>query len=219
MTAAHCYRNERPYEVSVRAGTNYAFRYNKGQTRKAEQLVVHENFRVGDNRVQEHNDLFLIKLSKPFNINSHVQTIDWETVTLDRDAFIFGFGYKDDRLQRKRPKYLWTRNVTFIPEEKCQEMLSNSLTKSVKESYEICAEKCACHGDSGSPLVQMFNDVPKLVGMTSWLADDLYTCNTPPAVFLKVADFQDWLTEKLRDLETNNTITDDEMRKTIKIIQ
>lgn len=206
LTAGHCSDSKRPDQVSVRAGTNFAFQSDKGQKRYAEQLRPHENFQVGANGVQAYNDIGLIKLSKPFEMNSDVQAIDWGNVSLDHNAFMFGFGYTDD-IDQTPADYLRTVNVSFIAEEKCKGMLANTMTKSVKESYELCAEKCACNGDSGSPLIQMVDGVPKIVGIASWLADDLYGCNTPPAVFLKVADFQDWLTEKLRDLEMDNTIT------------
>lgn len=192
--------------MTVRAGTNFVYHSKKGQTRGVEQLVPHENFRVGDNGVQAFNDIGLIKLSKPLELNSEVQVIDWADVSLDKQAVMFGFGYTDD-VDQDPADYLRTINVTFIPEDKCVAMLAKTITKSVKEDYELCAEKCACNGDSGSPLIQMVDGVPKIVGVASWLADDLYGCNTPPAIFLKVAEFQDWITEMLKDLEVDNKIT------------
>ncbi|XP_063701974.1 mite allergen Der p 3-like [Culicoides brevitarsis] len=211
LTAGHCARASQAGFVSVTAGTNYVNSPGKGQKHYAEQLLPHANFSVGANGVQAYNDIALIKLSTPFELNSDVQPISWANVSLERDSVMFGFGYNDFHMPAQ---YLRAINVTFIEEPKCVEMLAKTITKSVKENYELCAEKCACNGDSGSPLIQKDeNGEAKIVGIASWLADDLYGCTTPPAVFLKVAEFEDWITEKLKDLEISNKISTESSEK------
>uniref|UniRef100_A0A336LDC8 CSON008952 protein n=1 Tax=Culicoides sonorensis TaxID=179676 RepID=A0A336LDC8_CULSO len=207
LTAGHCVDNRDIDRLFVYAGTYNVYDTSRLFRHSVEQMLSHANFRVGDNGVQAFNDIGLIKLSKPLVMSDKIKAISWANVSFNVNSTLFGFGYTDDSYMSPA-EFLRSTNVTLIPDAKCNKMLERTITKSIKENYELCAESCACNGDSGSPLIQIVDNEPKIVGITSWLADDLYGCRTPPAVFLKVADFNDWLLEKLKDLELDNVITE-----------
>lgn len=60
-------------------------------------------------------------------------------------------------------------------------------------------------GEKGGPIVQKVDNVTKLIGITSWLADDNINCDTGPAVFENVGYFSTWIKDGIRVLLKGNS--------------
>lgn len=203
LTAAHCMVENMPFhkDIIVTAGTITPDSSNKDkQTRAVEKVLVHDRYELGANHVQAFYDIALIKLVSPFKYSLHLQPVKLGAIDTRQGALIYGFG--STHVTNNSPSdYLLGKIVKLVPDDVCQKMLKNTKTKSVKQEYEICLTNGYCHGDSGSPLIQVQNKVAKVVGVASWVADDIYGCNTPPAVALNVGYFSDWLQKGLKSLK------------------
>lgn len=188
-------------DIIVTAGTITPDRLNKDkQTRTVEKVLVHDEYKLGANHVQAFYDIALIKLVSPFKISPSLQLVKLGAIDTSQGALIYGFG--STHVTHNNPSdYLLGKIVKLIPDDVCQKMLNNTKTKSIKQEYEICLTNGYCHGDSGSPLIQVQNKVAKVVGVASWVADDIYGCNTPPAIALNVDYFSDWLKKGLERLQ------------------
>lgn len=191
-------------EITVKAGTNSPDATDKHtQTRFVEKILVHEKYKLGENEVQAYFDIALMKLAKPLKYGRYLQPITLGTVNPEQVTLIYGFG-STHAVYNYPSDFLVGKNVSLIPSYVCQQMLDKTKTKSIKQSYEICLTIGYCHGDSGGPLIQIQNKVAKVVGVASWVADDIYGCNIPPAVALNVAEFRDWIRQGLKKLGKSN---------------
>ncbi|XP_063697514.1 trypsin I-P1-like [Culicoides brevitarsis] len=202
ITAAHCLKefmtNYKSIEVTAGTTTPNA-RDKNAQRLSVKDAIVHEGYKLGENGVQAYNDIAIIKLSKPFRASNNLQPIKIARFDPQTTLWVYGYGsthetfnVPSDELRRK--------NVTFIPDPDCQKILDATRTKSVKQRYEICMSTSMCHGDSGSPVIQIQQGSPRIVGIASWVADDIYGCDTPPAVAVNVAEFGSWIGEALKKL-------------------
>lgn len=191
-------------EITVIAGTNSPVIDKRTSMRRTvDKVLVHEKYKLGENGVQAYYDVALMKLSKPLKYTRLVQPISLGTINWNQNgALIYGFGSTHE-IFNQPSDYLLGKNVSFIRDPECQRILDTTKTKSVKQNYEICMSIGYCHGDSGGPLIQIQNKVAKVVGIASWVADDLYGCNTPPAVALNLAYFTNWISQGMKKLGKN----------------
>lgn len=173
---------------------------------KNEQIVTvqktlpHENYLLDPNGVQAYYDIGLLLLETPLNFNQYVQPIQWtNNINFEKESTIYGWG-SINAFYNSPSYYLRAKNISLIPDHLCIDMLNKAITKCEKQVYEVCAEKSACNGDSGSPIVQKVDNVTKLIGIVSWLADDNINCDRAPAVFESVGYFSKWIKEGIRIL-------------------
>lgn len=188
----------------VIAGGSVKYFDNNAQIVGVQRKLPHENYHLDSNGVQAYNDVGLLLLQTPLIFNSHVQSIEWSSkIDFHRPVIIYGWG-STDAFENSPSNYLRAKKISLIPENVCIDMLDNAIFKYNKQIYELCAEKSACHGDSGSPAVQIVGNSTKLIGIVSWLADDKINCDTAPAVFENVGYFSEWIKNGMKNLLTAN---------------
>lgn len=202
LTASHCI--DEHYNMFVTAGRSTKYDNENVQIVGVEKTLPHENYLLDPNGIQAYYDIGLLRLQTPLTFNEYVKPIEWTTIDIGNpQVTIYGWG-STDAFQNRPSYYLRAKNITLISDSLCIDMLNKAITKCNKQVYELCAEKSACHGDSGSPIVQKVDNVTKLIGVTSWLADDNIDCNTGPAVFENVGYFSKWIKEGIRALMKGN---------------
>lgn len=168
-----------------------------------QKTLPHENYRLDPNGVQAYNDIGLLLLQTPLTFHSHVQPIEWTNIIdFDKPAFVYGWGSTNS--VRYMPSYqLLAKNISLIPDNLCIEMLNRAKTRCDKQVYELCGQNGVC-SDSGGACVQIVENVTKLIGITSWVADDNINCDTEPAIFENVGYFSDWIKDGMRMLMKGN---------------
>lgn len=201
LTASHCIYEQ---HMRVLAGRRAKYDYVNVQSVGVKKTLPHEDYLLDPNGIQAYNDVGLLLLDTPLTFNQYVQPIKWtDKVDLEKPATIYGWG-SIDAFINDPSEHLRSKNISLIPDNLCIELLNKAVTKCTKQVYEICAEKSACNGDSGSPLVQTVDNVTMLIGITSWLADDNINCDTAPTVFENVGHFSDWIKDGMRILLEEN---------------
>lgn len=186
--------------MTVSAGRSTKYYDSNEQTLAVQKTLPHESYWLDPNGIQAYFDIGLLLLQTPFNLNQHVQPIRWtKNIDFDKESILYGWGSTDAFVNS--PSYnLRAKNISLITDDSCIEMLSKAKTKCNKQVYEVCAEKSACNGDSGSPITQKVDNVTKLIGIVSWVADDNINCNSAPAVFENVGYFSEWIKDGIRAL-------------------
>lgn len=188
----------------VTAGISEKYYNNYAQTVSVKKSLVHENYLLDPNGIQAYNDVGLLLLQTPLTFNLFVQPIEWtNNIDFDKSVVIYGWG-STNAFQNSPSDYLRAKNVSIIPDNLCMDLLKKAKTKCTKQVYEVCTQKGACHGDSGGPAVQIVDNVKKLIGVASWLADDNINCDTSPAVFENVGYFSGWIKDGIRVLMKEN---------------
>ena len=166
-----------------------------------------------------NNDLCLLKVNSPFELNDEVApiAIDKTGGWSDGDYFtVSGWGTKSVRQLLIKYRILFSSQdhlialqegglvaeklqkvqVPFVPTEQCQSNYASS-------GYEItdgmiCAGekgKDSCQGDSGGPMIAEGPEGKVLVGVVSWgigCAREGY-----PGVYARVSNFADWIEETM----------------------
>ncbi|XP_074837456.1 trypsin-3-like [Carettochelys insculpta] len=160
LTAAHC--SKRIGSLRVHLG-DYDIRKKDGteQIRKILNYFVHPKY----NLCPRDNDLMLLELDEPAELNDHVETIKLATrcLTSKTQCHVSGWGTIKSP-KKKYPKVLQCANVHSFSQAECRAIYPGKITKNM-----LCAgvEKAGlgtCKGDSGGPLVCN----GKLQGVVSW---------------------------------------------------
>lgn len=190
LTAAHCVVSSKPDKI-VAGVTRLSDEENQGVTAQVVQVIIHPNF----NRANLDNDIALLKLDQPLNIEKArvlARSLNNPVTQWDNKPFVWvaGWGvtkegsYKisDDLLKVKLP---------FVKWDQCKRVYGNDLTKNMicagydKGGYD------SCQGDSGGPLMVYFNRHVYLVGIVSWG----HGCARPKkyGVYTNLYNYIDWI--------------------------
>nr|XP_032521671.1 melanization protease 1-like [Danaus plexippus plexippus] len=211
ITAAHCVVSSIEAKlVKIRMGeydirTNPDCQFNKCappvQDRGIKTIISHPNF----NKPAFHNDIAIIVLDEPVEMNDYVIPICLpreeqlrQYLELGEKLIVAGWG-KMNMTTDERAKILQYVTVPVLKLEMC-----NTFGKrfTLAES-EICAgaqeHKDACGGDSGGPLMKVFDtqDGPKsfLVGVVSFGPT---ICGIrKPGVYTSIKFFLGWILDNL----------------------
>jgi trypsin len=200
LTAAHCCKAsfiKRPISIKIVAG-GISLHRNEGveQERFASLIIPHE--RYGQN-AEEQNDICLLKVIRPFLLNSHISRITlpnkWTYYPPGKMLTVSGWGklnseseYLPDTLQKVR--------VPVVSDEECKREYRHVAT--VSRSM-LCAGyhqggRDSCEGDSGGPLVD--EQTRNIVGVVSFGLG----CARPnyPGIYTQVSFYIDWITSIMR---------------------
>ncbi|XP_057341819.1 polyserase-2-like [Microplitis mediator] len=191
LTAAHCAVYSAS-AIEVRAGT--ATKGSGGTLHGVSKIIVHENFKTNRYGIPI-NDVALMKLSKPFDVDEFRQPIDLfkyqEEAAEGIHSTITGWGATVEG--GSTPDVLNTVDVPIISKTECHDAY---LSFGGLPEGQICAAypeggKDACQGDSGGPLTIE----GRLAGIVSWGNG----CARPgyPGVYTEVASFRDWIDDKM----------------------
>lgn len=168
------------------------------QTLRAEEVIVHENYRETPSAV--YNDIALLRLSGNNGVcASETQFV--KTACLPNgqlpdgmECQISGWGATED--SQYGANHLLKANVLLINQEKCSEP---TVYGPVLDNSMFCAGYLqggvdSCQGDSGGPLTCKQNTTNVIYGVVSW-GDECGKKNKP-GVYTRVTHFVNWIKSK-----------------------
>lgn len=170
-------------------------RNNEGETRQMRR--VDQIFRHPDwNARTLANDLTILRLNKPVELNRYVQPVclPGPDPQINSDVILIGWGA--EHLEGSTSDVLQQTQVKVIGQ--CYKYWNQ-----FDEENQICvAQKTngssACQGDSGGPLLQQSKDQWVLQGVASFID----TCKTDgqslPNVYIKVSAYLTWIEKTIR---------------------
>uniref|UniRef100_A0A1I8NLI1 Peptidase S1 domain-containing protein n=1 Tax=Stomoxys calcitrans TaxID=35570 RepID=A0A1I8NLI1_STOCA len=187
LTAAHCaYAGEEPIDpsyLSIRAGSIYVNR--GGQEANVSEITVHPSYNEND------NDIALMKLAAPLQMNENVRAIELATEEPPVGSFVTTSGWGRLSQDGAQPEILQYFAMLGLPNAECKTWLPRL------SDNTICLVhfngQGVCRGDSGGPAVYD----GKLVGVTNSV---LGVCGRfGPDVFSSVAHHRDWVVRNSRE--------------------
>lgn len=196
LTAAHCVNNRAASNIKIHAGVTNQTELNSGQLIQAAQIIIHPNYNSSTN----NNDLALIKLSSPLQYNSNVQPIQYANecnlpanlISPGSVAQLTGWGYTCNNCSVN--DILQVINIPVISNSEANQRNSQNSNNylTVNENMIALFEqgKGAAPGDSGGPMVVWNNQIPILVGASSW---GYWPKDQYPTVYTKVPNYADWI--------------------------
>ncbi|XP_007421153.1 chymotrypsin-like protease CTRL-1 [Python bivittatus] len=187
VTAAHC---------NVKPRTHFAVlgehNRNSGaepiQRRSIIQAITHPSW----NAQTLNNDITLLKLSAPVQLNARVSPVclasPTESLPSGLKCVTTGWG-RTSGTASGSAIILQQVVLPLVPVTQCQQYWGNRITSSM-----VCAGGAgasSCQGDSGGPLVCQKGSVWNLIGIVSWGTSN---CNVrAPAVYTRVSKFRNWI--------------------------
>lgn len=190
VTAAHCYAKD----VFFRAvsQTDKLTSLTGAQWRTVAQFIPHPGF----NRKNFDNDIALVKLTLPFDMESGYSKLNTICVepNVSMEAYdiatICGFGA--NAFHKGIRSHLYKTDIAIVDQSVCETIFDNSITPNM-----VCAggmienKRDACTGDSGGPLMLKKKHHLTLVGIVSFGND----CATKgfPGVYTRVQQYYDWI--------------------------
>ncbi|XP_015729276.1 chymotrypsin-like protease CTRL-1 [Coturnix japonica] len=187
VTAAHCEFS--PYSHVVVLGEyNLASQTESVQVKTVSKVITHPNW----NSNTLNNDITLLKLSSPAQLNSRVSPVCLAPANLalstSTECVTTGWG-RTSTISNAPATRLQQVSLPLISQSQCQQYWGNRITSSM-----LCAGGAgasSCQGDSGGPLVYKNGNVWTLIGIVSWGSTN---CNIRiPAVYTRVSHFRSWI--------------------------
>ncbi|KAG1943107.1 chymotrypsin-like protease CTRL-1 [Pimephales promelas] len=190
VTAAHC--NVRTSHRVVLGEHDRSSNAEAIQTMTVDMVFKHPNY----NSFTINNDILLIKLASPAQINTHVSPVCLAETTDDfpggMKCVTSGWGLTRYNAA-DTPPLLQQAALPLLTNDDCKRYWGTNIT-----DLMICAGASgasSCMGDSGGPLVCEKNGVWTLVGIVSWGSS---TCSTStPAVYARVTKLRAWVDQTI----------------------
>ncbi|XP_012670240.2 trypsin-like [Clupea harengus] len=182
VSAAHCYKRG----IQVRLGEHsLSSKEGTEQFINSAKIIKHPNF------IRDHpdNDIMLIKLSRPAELNSYVQTVALPSrcPVPDETCMVSGWGNTITR-GTIYPDRLQCLTQPIIDDRICKNAYPQWMTENMVCSGFMRGGASSCQGDSGGPLVCG----GQLQGVVSW-GD--YECAMVghPSVYARVCRYNSWI--------------------------
>ncbi|KAL3886435.1 hypothetical protein ACJMK2_026427 [Sinanodonta woodiana] len=199
-TAAHCFEDAMTASYwTVGVGLQDRRQIYSTNIYHVTNIFVHESY-VHDT---EHNDIALIRLSKPVDLSNRYtraaclppRNANYESQVCTVSGW--GATYYDKDGKAPTTQVLYSVDLQVISNNLCLYYLGNVIYDS-----NICAGATAsggrdtCQGDSGGPMVCKMNGVWELAGIVSWG----YGCGDryKPGVYTRVSSYLDWIHLKMQ---------------------
>uniref|UniRef100_A0A452IQG6 Peptidase S1 domain-containing protein n=1 Tax=Gopherus agassizii TaxID=38772 RepID=A0A452IQG6_9SAUR len=186
VTAAHC------HVQCVRLGEHNIRHLDwTEQLRLSEKTILHPGY----NSASKDNDIMLIKLLTPANLNKNVQPLELPTScpSPKEECVVSGWGTTKSP-QLYFPPVLHCGKVSIFSQEQCRSIYPRYYTENMLCAGVLEGGIDSCQGDSGGPL--LCNG--KLQGIVSW---GTQTCALPnkPGVYVAVCKYVDWIRETINN--------------------
>ncbi|KAM6287663.1 trypsin I-P1-like [Spheniscus humboldti] len=181
LSAAHCYKSR----IQVQLGKhNLALTESTQQFISSAKVIRHSGY----SSTTLDNDIMLIKLAKPAQLNRAVQTVPLPTscVATGTTCLISGWGNTLSDAN-PHPDTLQCLKAPVLSSRKCTEAYPGKITKNMICVGFLEGGKDSCQGDSGGPVVCN----GQLQGIVSWgigCAQKGY-----PGVYTKVCNYVSWI--------------------------
>ncbi|XP_063044922.1 chymotrypsin A-like isoform X2 [Engraulis encrasicolus] len=186
VTAAHC--NVRTSHRVILGEHDRSSNAEQIQVMQVGKVIMHPNY----NQYTINNDIMLIKLASPAQINARVSPV---CLAGSSDSFPGGMqcmttGWGLTRHDAgNTPARLQQARLPLLTNQQCQQWWGNRIT-----DIMVCAGASgasSCMGDSGGPLVCQKSGSWCLVGIVSWGSG---TCSTNiPGVYARVTALRSWI--------------------------
>ncbi|KAM6293346.1 trypsin I-P1-like [Porphyrio hochstetteri] len=185
LSAAHCYKSR----IQVQLGKN-----NLAETESTQQLISSSKIirHSGYSSYTLDNDIMLIKLATPAQLNRAVQTVPLPTscVTAGTKCLISGWGSTLDS-SNPYPDDLQCLLAPVLTSSACSSAYPGEITSNMICVGFLEGGKDSCQGDSGGPVVCN----GQLQGIVSWgigCAQKGY-----PGVYTKVCNYVSWIKQTI----------------------
>ncbi|XP_071414096.1 trypsin I-P1-like isoform X1 [Pithys albifrons albifrons] len=181
VSAAHCYKSR----IQVQLGKhNLALTESSQQFISSAKVIRHPGYSA----YTLNNDIMLIKLATPAQLNKSVQTIPLPTsgVAAGTTCLISGWGNTLSN-GNSYPDLLQCLKAPVLSDSECQDAYPGQITNSMMCVGFLEGGKDSCQGDSGGPVVCN----GQLQGVVSWgigCAQRGY-----PGVYTRVYNFVPWI--------------------------
>ncbi|XP_064319698.1 trypsin I-P1 [Phalacrocorax carbo] len=181
LSAAHCYKSR----IQVQLGKqNLALTESTQQLINSAKVIRHSGY----SSATLDNDIMLIKLAEPAQLNRAVQTIPLPTscVATGTTCLISGWGNTLSN-DNPYPDNLQCLKAPVLSSSKCTKAYPGKITKNMICVGFMEGGKDSCQGDSGGPVVCN----GQLQGIVSWgigCAQKGY-----PGVYTKVCNYVSWI--------------------------
>ncbi|XP_077998486.1 chymotrypsinogen A-like [Glandiceps talaboti] len=185
LTAAHCVYGITGIRIYVVLGAHDLTKSEGTEQRiKASQLYFNKDY---DN-IKILNDLGLIKLQKPAELNRYVKIVTLASKENEPGNCVAS-GWGSKTIEGDTSHLLRETTVDVIANKKCQEIwFEEKITGGM-----LCAgsqTKGICAGDSGGPLMCKKNKKWSMYGISSWGADECGLEDIPDA-YTRVSRYHD----------------------------
>ncbi|XP_075223308.1 phenoloxidase-activating factor 2-like [Lycorma delicatula] len=202
MTAAHCVVNVEPSTLFARAGewdtqtTNELYPH---QQKRVKEIIIHEGY----NSAALFNDIALILLEEPFQLDENVDTIclpkNPDDVPFSPNCFASGWG--KDKFEKTGIYQVILKKVELpiVHRDDCENRLKGTRLGEYFKLHHtfVCAggipERDTCKGDGGSPLVCPIPGAPGRYLQTGIVAWGIGCGTDVPGVYVNVAQFREWV--------------------------
>ncbi|NXI37847.1 TRY1 protein, partial [Galbula dea] len=185
VSAAHCYKSR----IQVQLGrTNLGITESTQQLISAAKIIRHPGYSAST----LDNDIMLIKLATPAQLNKAVQTIPLPTscVTTGTTCLISGWGNTLSS-GSNYPDKLQCLKAPVLSSSTCSDAYPGQITRNMMCVGFVEGGKDSCQGDSGGPVVCN----GQLQGIVSWgigCAKKGY-----PGVYTRVCNFVSWVQQTM----------------------
>ena len=191
LTAAHCVDGEIAEDIEVSAGrTSLAKEVTGGQRRYVSKIVMHESY----NRRKTDNDIALVFLEEPFELNEKVQLISYDSSNYELSRLtVIGWG-NTSTSQYNYPKDLMEVDVNFIAKKICNSRfwMNGAVTDNMFCAGFNKGGKDSCQGDSGGPIFLTSDDGDYVqAGIVSWGKG--CARRRRPGIYTKLSNYSDWI--------------------------
>ncbi|XP_033208181.1 serine protease snake-like [Belonocnema kinseyi] len=202
LTAAHCLESPDNGPASkVRAGTINIKSVDTGmQERDVIERINHPDYKLPS----RYNDIALLKLNKPLELNANVRPACLEIAPQPpgKSAIATGFG-KTSYENAEGSDDLMKVQLDYVSQENCTNSFKSDIgSKQMPVGITLtmlCAGimeggKDTCQGDSGGPLQRVLSEpycMYSIVGITSF--GKFCAFKNSPAVYSRVSSYLDWI--------------------------
>jgi hypothetical protein len=192
VTAAHCLQETSMFNsgLTIVAGlhTKSQPHPQRSQRRQVARIMTHENY----NDVTSENDVAVIRLATPVQLNSYVNVIclPQRDPAVNENVMIAGWGTTS--FGGSTPDTLRQANIMIM--DYCQYVYRFDTSK------QVCAgnpqySKDSCQGDSGGPLMHEADGQWVLSGIVSY--GDECAKKDRPGVYARVSHYLPWIRSKV----------------------
>jgi secreted trypsin-like serine protease len=199
LTAGHCMEDLKSTDVRVVAGTIDLRK--PAQARSVKRIIVHGKYATDESNLvagpHPVNDIALVQVFKPFEMNTQLQQIPLIDVSLESTVGrskdkLTASGFGATKIGGKAVAGLLSVDVPLVNRDTCNRPQSydNAITDGMICAGEI--NKDSCQGDSGGPLTyHPLKDDVEQIGIVGW--GDKCGVQNKYGVYTRVAAYRDWI--------------------------
>lgn len=205
LTAAHCVESIKPGKLAIRAGDWDLSRTDElypHQDRGVRSIIIHKGF----SRPSLYNDIALLILTSPVELNENVNTVCLPPLNAQFDnqhCVVSGWGKDSYGITGAYQTILKRVEVPIVSKDVCQRQLRHTVLGKYFRLHRsfICAGGDfgdSCKGDGGSPLMCYNSESGGYyqVGIVAWGIG----CNqiTVPAAYVNVAGMRKFIDHEMK---------------------